>query len=280
MIKRSDLLKSILVVFSIMLFILFVPFASSVPDKFISTSTTGFSIEHPFINTYKYGEDIKFHFHVFNSSTGVPILANKLIANCSFHLYNSTGSHIFKNNNAVESDDILDWEQIILKGNFTYSGQYAYVFQCNSSKEGGYLENDFYVTPNGDLMDSGKGLIYFLVTLFAFGIFMLITWLFLNINGENPKDETGYLGINYRKYIKASLFPLVYVSFLWFFNFIIGLSNNYLGLTLYSNTLGFMFQILTKLVYPVIIITIIVLIVLMVKDSNIEKEYKSLWSRF
>jgi len=102
----------------------------------------------------------------------------------------------------------------------------------------------------------------------------------LNINGENPKDETGYIGINYRKYVKTALFPLVYVTFLWFFNFIIGLSNNYLGLTLYSNTLGFIFMVLTKLVYPVIVLCFIIAIVLMIKDSNIEKEYKSLWSRY
>jgi hypothetical protein len=277
---RSENLKRAIFIISIIFFLSFIPLVSSAPVKFSGTTTTGIDIEHPYITPYKYGEDIKFHFHIFNSSTGLPILANKLTTNCSFHLYNSSGSHILKVNNIVSSDDILDYEQIVKKGNFTYSGKYAYVFQCNSSTAGGYYTNDFDITPNGDSIDTGTGLIYFLVTLFSFGIFLLISWLFLTINGENPKDETGFLGINYRKYIKCALFPLVYVVFLWFFNFIIGLSNNYLGLTLYANTLGFIFMILTKLVYPIIALCVIIAIVLMIKDSNIEKEYKSLWNNY
>jgi hypothetical protein len=150
-------------------------------------------------------------------------------------------------------------------------GDYSYYSNC------GYGT----INPSGETLTTSKGILYFLVTLFAFGIFLLICWLFLNINGENNKNELGEItGLNYRKYIKTALFPLVYVSFIWFFNFIIGLSNNYLGLTLYSNTLGFIFMILTKLVYPVIVLCVIIAIVLMVKDSNIEKEYKSLWNKY
>lgn len=159
-------------------------------------------------------------------------------------------------------------------GNYTFNypifGEYNYFSNCGAGT----------FNPNGQTLTTGTSLIYFLVTLFAFFIFLGVGWIFLNINGENPKDETGYLGINYRKYIKTALFPLVYVSFIWFFNFIIGLSNNYLGLTLYSETLGFIFLILMRLTLPVVIITAIVELVLMVKDSNIRKEYKSLWSQF
>lgn len=171
------------------------------------------------------------------------------------------------------------------------SGEFYYIF-TNTSTIGRYdvrgvsdgcgkiFATYFEITPSGENLTTSKGLIYFLVTLFAFSIFGILIWLFLNINGNNPKDETGYLGINYRKYVKTALFPLVYISFIWFFNFIIGLSNNYLGLTLYSDTLGFIFLVLMKLVLPVIIITAIIELVLMVKDSNIKKEYASLWSRY
>jgi hypothetical protein len=162
-------------------------------------------------------------------------------------------------------------------GNYTFNntilnGEYDYYSPCGSGS--------IQITQNGDNLSTGTGLIYFLVTLFAFVVFLFVGWIFLSINGENPKDETGYLGITYRKYIKTALFPIVYVTFLWFFNFIIGLSTNYLSLSLYLNTLGFIFGILMGLVYPVIVITIIVEIVLMVKDANISKEYKSLWSNY
>lgn len=154
--------------------------------------------------------------------------------------------------------------------NLPLNGDYYYYSNCGFGT----------FNQNGELT-TGTGLIYFLVTLFAFSIFCLLMFLFVNITGENPRDETGgYLGINYKKYLKTALFPLVYVSFLWFFNFIIGLSNTYLGLTLYVNTLGFIFEIMIKLVYPVVVVTIIWELVLIVRDNNIKREYKSLWSRF
>jgi len=149
--------------------IAFIGFTSAAPTKFSGTSTMGIDIEHPIADPIKVGEMHKFHFHIFNSSTGIPIKADKRTANCTFHLYNSTGSHIFKVNDVVSSDDIYDYEQIILGGNFTNPGQYSYVFQCNTSSSGGYYTNYFQVTPTGD--DRGFGL--FLVLLGCALLFFL-----------------------------------------------------------------------------------------------------------
>lgn len=156
--------------------------------------------------------------------------------------------------------------------NYPLSGEYYYYSDCGSGT--------FNI--GGETLTTGKSILYFLVTLFAFLIFGILVYIFLGMDGSNPRsNETGdYLSINYKKYVKTALFPLVYVTFLWAFNFIIGLSNNYLGLTLYSNTLGFIFMILTKLIFPIILLTVIWEIVLLIKDSNVEKEYKSLWSQY
>jgi hypothetical protein len=276
--KGSDKIKISILLLSIIFFLSFIPLISSAPIKFSGSPTVGIDIEHPYFNPYQYGKDIRFQFHIFNSTTGMPILANKLLTNCSFHLYNSTGSHIFENNWNVGGDDILDYSQKITKGNFSYIGQYAYVFQCNSTTAGGYYSNSFEVTPNGDFLTSSSAILYFLVTLFAFLILGILIYIFVSMDGSNPQSSEGdYLSINYKKYVKTALFPLVYVVFLWAFNFIIGLSNNYLGLTLYANTLGFIFMILTKGIYPIILLTFIWEIVLMIKDANVTKEYKSLW---
>jgi hypothetical protein len=254
------------------------PLVSSAPPQVNYNIQIGYEIVFPKVDYLKANQDFTFHFHVNNISDGL-LLTNSSI-NCRFHMYNSSGNHIIEQNNIVNMDsNRIDFSYKVSGGNFT-RGQYSYLFSCNSSAFGGIASVPFMVTTTGEELKSPESILYFLVTLFAFSIFFFITWLFLNINGENPKDETGYLGITYLKYIKTALFPLVYVSFLWFFNFIIGLSNNYLGLTLYANTLGFIFMILTKLVYPIIIITLIVEIVLMVKDANIRKEYQSLWSQF
>ena len=276
--KRGINSNRIFFLLSIMLFLSLTPLISPAPPFQTTAGTEGYDIIYPKIEYLKAGQDFTFHFHVNNISTGL-LLTNSSVT-CKFHLYNSSGNHIIEQQNLFLMDsNNIDFFYKVKGGNFT-TGEYGALIGCNSSAFGGYVSFPFYVTSTGNELTSSESIIYFLVTIFAFFIFGLLCWLFLNINGENPRDETGYLGINYRKYIKTALFPLVYVSFLWFLNFIIGLSNNYLGLTLYSNTLGFIFLILMRLTLPVIIITAIVELVLMVKDANITKEYKSLWSQY
>jgi hypothetical protein len=280
MFKRSDNLKTLFLVFSIVLFISLMPFVSSLSDvpQNYQQLTAGMELKIPQDNVLKVGEDYEFYIHAFYIATGNPADGK---TTCDFWLYNSSGNLIYnKTLLYIISGGGYNFHLLIQGGNFSSVGELYYNIDCQDDTIGGFASSILYVTSTGEILTPAESILYFLVTLFAFGIFFLITWIFLNINGENPKDETGYLGINYRKYIKTALFPLVYVSFLWFFNFIIGLSNNYLGLTLYSNTLEFIFMILTKLVFPVIVVTLLIEIVLMVKDGNIEKEYKSLWSRF
>lgn len=165
----------------------------------------------------------------------------------------------------------------------TLNNGYAnYTFNPSSSIYN-YFSNCGYgtININGENLTSAQSILYFLVTLFAFFVFVLVTYIFISIEGENPRNEKGYFsGINYKKYIKISMFPLVYISFLWFFNFIIGLSTNYLQLTLYAETLGFIFMVLTKGIYVILVLTIIVLGVRLIQDSNIKEEYKSLWNQY
>jgi hypothetical protein len=185
-------MKKLLLIFIFALF--FLSFVSSAPTKFSGTSTIGIEVEHPYIDPYKINDTIKFHFHIFNASNGLQIRATSLMS-CSFHLYNSTGSHIFKNNYNVGSDDILDYEQIILGGNFTKAGQYAYVFQCNNSAEGGYYSNTFSVTPNREEATTGKAVFYIgllFVLLFFFGIS-----IYFFSDTDNLLTRVGSLGFAY-----------------------------------------------------------------------------------
>lgn len=272
--KGIDINKFLILLF-VMLF--FVPFISAVQPVTNVNTQVGYTIYYPQFTVVPQNAQFTLNIYASNNSNSL-IIPNTEIS-CYLRLFNSSGLSTF--DSGIMTKTLGNRHTLyITSGNFSSLGQHAFFIWCNSSIYGGEVSGTFQVNPTGEEISTGTSLIYFLVTIFAFGIFFLITWIFLNINGENPKDETGYLGINYRKYIKTALFPLVYVSFLWFFNFIIGLSNNYLGLTLYSNTLGFIFMILTKLVYPIIAVTLIIEIVLMIKDSNISKEYQSLWSQY
>lgn len=280
MVKEVSKPKKLFLILTITIFILLfsVNLISSAKTEITQTNLNGFQIFYPDYEYVPQGQDFSLHIQVSNISTGFPLKNNQAV--CKLHLYNTTGSHTFQGIFELDGNGD-DWELYITKENFSDVGEHSFYIWCNNSVFGGEAKGTFYVNPNGEELTEGKSITYFLVTLFAFGIFGLLLYLFLRIDGMNPKNELKeYIGINYKKYLKVSLIPLVYVSFIWAFNLIIGLSNNFLGLTLFPNTLAFIFLVLIKLVYPVIVLTLIILVILLIKDSNIKKEYKSLWSQF
>lgn len=282
--KKGDIPnKKFLFVILLTTLLLFLPTIQAVPQPLqtIYTGEIGINIEVNFMGVYEYGQPRWSVIHLFNTTNGFQInnITNDNIT-CELHLRDSQGFEIMKVEAEVHNDH---WDLNGSGGGSNEVGSYAWTLVCQDGTNhvGGYASGFFDITLNGEELTEGKSTIYVIVTIFAFLIFALILFLFIYIDGSNPKDEKGdYTGLNYKKYVKTSLFPLVYVSFIWFFNFIIGLSNNFLGLTMYSNTLEFMFLIMVKLTFPIIVVTGIILLVQMVKDANIRKEYNSLWNRY
>lgn len=144
------------------------------------------------------------HFHLFNSTNGLPYLNSSTIT-CLFHLYDPLGNHLMKITQ-VKSDDTYDWEQQIQGNNFSIPGQYAYVFQCNNSLIGGFYAHDFTVTQSGATNNYFNlfPLILLLVMAFVFlgatlvvdepifvyvsGVLFLIVGIYTMINGIGDYD--------------------------------------------------------------------------------------------
>jgi hypothetical protein len=266
-----------ILIISLIFLIAFIPFVSPAPSKFSGTSTFGLDIEHPYINPIPVNETFKFHFHVFNASTGIPIKADKKTANCTFHLYNSSGSHILKVNDLVSSDDIYDFEQIVTGENFTNIGQYAYVFACNTSYAGGYYANTFLVSNSKMELPTSESIIYSVLTLSILLLFLISLYFSVSLNYKNGRNEKGQVTkISYSKYLKVGLILVSYSLFLWFLNLLVSLSNNFVSLSTFYGLISGLFFIMLKGFYPVMIITFIWIIVLAVKDIN----FKSLMREF
>lgn len=174
--KRKELVLLIVVPF---LFLFLIGGLYAAPTKFSGTSTLGIDIEHPLSSTMQQNISHKFHFHLFNASTGIPIKADGKTVNCTFHLYDALGNHILKVNDKVLSDDIYDYEQIVTGQNLSVAGEYSYVFQCNSSVSGGYYANTFQVTPSGRAGGTDANNFVWL--------FILLTWgvAFVGFFGKN-----------------------------------------------------------------------------------------------
>ena len=255
---------------------MFVSFVSSVPSKFSGTNTLGLDIEHSLSTTLQQNIDHKFYFHVFNASTGQPIQANKLIANCTFHLYNKTGAHIFKNNNFVESDDIYDWEQIIKGGNFSYIGEYSYVFQCNTSTAGGYYTNYFEVTTTGKSLSTSESILYFILVFVMLGLCTMLLYFIIILPYENERDEEGKVMVIVKlKYLKVLFIALMYPLLVMLLNLMNGLAVNFTSLSIFAGQIGFLEEMMIRLVWPFFVIITIWIIYLLVRDTNFKKLMKS-----
>ena len=113
----------------------------------VSSTTTGFDIEFPLIFYLPMNTDHKFNIHVFNHTNGVPILNDTAV--CYFHLYSPTGEHLFEGVQASNSHD-FDYGFSVAGGNFSVEGEYQYIVQCNSSTQGGWGAQHFYVNEDGE----------------------------------------------------------------------------------------------------------------------------------
>jgi len=133
----------------IFIFLFSMPMVLAVPIPFSETTTTGFDIKYPPVDTIIQYQDYEFEFHVFNKTNGVPVYADgQSEISCYFHLYNSSGNHIAEMFDATPSHT-FDYTFLVNGANFSQLGPYSYIVQCNSSNQGGFDSVPFRVTPTG-----------------------------------------------------------------------------------------------------------------------------------
>lgn len=137
-------MKRLLIIFVLLVFI---SSAYAIAPPAFQTSSTTLQIESPHVPIVKQGISHRFHVHVINQT----MAKTNLTTSCVFHLYNSTGwdTDMTKNFMEFETYNGLDFAYTVDGGNFTNTGIYNYVVQCNSTSEVGFYENIFEVTPTG-----------------------------------------------------------------------------------------------------------------------------------
>lgn len=180
----------------ILLLFLCINFISAVPPFQSNPTTTGISIEVPTYEFVEYNKLFKFHFHVFNSTSGLPI--NNQTVKCNFHLYHD-GNHLLKSNDI--SYDGEEFEINVNANNFTDYGDYSYLVWCNRSNVGGYSGNYFYVNRTGTTYDITN--IFLIIALLVLSIICLV------IGGMFNQEQ---IIIKSSFYVISILFALISIS--------------------------------------------------------------------
>jgi hypothetical protein len=262
--------KSFLVLFLFLLVV--IPLVSSAPP-FVTTTdfTSGYAIEIPHVEYIKIDTPHTISFHVFNISDGVPI--TNTTAACYFHLYNQTGNHIIKIDATHETNNVPnEWDVKILQGNFSSLGYYPFVIQCNSSSLGGYKASQFIVTGTGYELTSARATTYAIIFFLLIFIFIIVMLAINKLPSGNDRDDNGQLmSINNLKYFRGVLLLFAYLLIVGMFYLSSNLSFSYLGEQLFAKMLFTIFQILSYMILPIIIIWVVWIFAQIIDDKRMRR---------
>lgn len=232
-----------------------------------TTTTNGYLIEPVIINHLKTNQDYTFNVHVINKSNGVPIVS---ATSCYFHLYNSTGGHLLELEDSSVSHK-FDYDFTVKGANFT-KGFYQVKIQCNSTtNEGGVNEMEFEVNNLGKETGIAESILYVALTIAVLLLFGVALYVNIIIPWGDLRNEIGELiFIGKMKYFKVGMILVTYGLFVWLLNLLVGISDNFLSLTMYYGFFSFIFTIFMVLSPYVFIVVFILSIALLIRDKMLK----------
>ena len=152
-------------------------------------------------------------------------------------------------------------------------GTYQVKGFCKDGSVAKEIDFDFKVTKTGTILETGESITYFILALGVLILFILSFYFMISTPYGNETNEEGaVMKISKLKYIKLGLILLTWVLFTWFLNILIGLSDNYVTLTMFYGFFGFMFETMNALALPLGIFILVLAGYEIVKDTNIHKE--------
>lgn len=184
-----------------------IPIAIAQAPPFIQVyvgNELGLEIEYPKIITLQQDKNYTFNFHVYNKSDGYP-MTNETVG-CAFHLYDDIGEHTisYNSNGQMEFTEDYDFEIYVDENNFTETGDYSYIFQCNNSWQGGFVSANMIVTYNGENRPSDFTKVIFIVGFIILLSTMIIT--LMRIIGHFIEFDTDFMDVAYAYCVYFAVF--------------------------------------------------------------------------
>lgn len=241
------------------------------PQQTAAGQSSGFVILFPDIDSLPQNVPYDFHFHVFNLTDGTPVFTGVSLV---FHLYSADGTQVYSTN--LTSDGV-EWSVIVAGSNFSKLGSYSYLVYANSTGRGGGYDKVFFtVSPLGEEVSSGKGISYSILLVIACIFFFIMLYGAISIPWENPRnDEDEVVGINYKKYAKIILIVFSYISLLFIFGLLRGVSYNFTPEVGVYRFFEWGYWILLSCLYPGIVLAFILGFIRFIYDKKIQKSINS-----
>ena len=236
----------------------------------------GITIETPIIETHKVNTSFSFHAYAHNTTSGL-ILKNDT-TNCTLQLYQPNNGEqilIIPMTFNIESD--LDYDIEITAGNFTEIGQYAIVIYCEiPGVIGGFIEYGFETTYTGLFLGLSEAILYFILAFGMFLLFLLSFYFMIMTPYGNETDGVTVIKITKLKYVKLGFILLTWIFLTWFLNILIGISQNFISLSLFSGFFGFIFTVMNSLALWVGLVVLVIAFWEIIRDANLSDSMKEL----
>lgn len=135
----------------------------------------------------------------------------------------------------------------------------------------------FYITPNGDNIDTGQGMLYIIAFVFGLVLFGLFMFGAVKINGRNETDTSGeyYISVNWNKYIKIFCISFAYLTMMWLLWMSFNISSAYLNFEGASKFIERIYLIMVAAFRPLFVMTIIFMVIKGIKDLNLQEKIKT-----
>ncbi len=135
----------------------------------------------------------------------------------------------------------------------------------------------FIVTPNGEEITSGQGILYFILVIVFFGLLLLLFYFVMVIPKENIANNRGDLvEISTIKYLRLFFIALLYPLTIILLNLLNGLAVNFSTLTMFSGIIGFLFETMLRGAWIFTVFMVLWVFYQLIKDSNIKKQIERL----
>ena len=134
---------------------------------------------------------------------------------------------------------------------------------------------NYEVTNSGSDLTIQEGILYVVALVLIFCIFLLSLYFSIVIPFGNGRNIEGKIvSINDLKYLKIFLIACTYMLFLFLVGITNSITTNFLYLSGIGNIFNWMFQILLRLLYPIIIVTGIFSFIIFVDDLMMKRMIK------
>lgn len=197
-------------------------------------------------------------------------VSSNTLANITVKSPNGTTLINFK---AMTYNSAMQEHQFTIKaGNITMLGTYDYVITATDSGLNDTIPYQFDITTTGDKLSVSQGMIYIILMFFSLIVFFITLYGALAIPWKNPRDEDGQiLNVSDLKYAKMFCMVFSYVLFTWLMWIGWNLSYGYLSFNVMANFFKVAYRILLAFMYPIIVLSFIVMIMRIYNDSKINE---------